>query len=446
MTTRRFKHQTIGTEFIQHHWDAPTDGCLIACETGVGKSLMILDFLVKYRDKKVLIVCPAIVRKEWERQNTLHLEQPLALVTADTGKQVEKWCQQNQSGCLVTSYNLLKSVIGEFDILIVDECHYISNPDAQMTLELERVVNASERTFLVSLSATPASDRPDQLWSILRLLEPGRWGETIWSFRRRYCNEIPNQWAPSGIEYKGLKQSAAGDLQRRLARTTYRVRKTDIASALPKLLPALRYIKPKRSKLSWDVETDFSELVGLNSSQKLDETCDIVRAGRESGESKFVCFTYLKQTAYALGERLRALDFATEVVTGDTKADDRHALIERSRSSSKPAVLVCNIDAVGIGLDFTFATTAVFAELHWNPGKTSQAIGRLIRLSSVHPCLCYFVVCEGSREQRQAEALARKFKDLDQLIAAGRDEAAITETFTSGEQSDDSVLAELKLL
>lgn len=446
MTTRRLKHQLDGTAFIQKHWDAPTAGCLIAAETGTGKTLMVLDLLDRYRDKRVLVVCPAIVRKEWERQNSLHLEKPLQLETADTGKRVETWCADSSKGVLVTSYNLLKSVTGEFDIVIADECHYVSNPDAQMTLELERVCNASERTFLVPLSATPASDRPDQLWSILRLLEPGRWGQSIWDFRRRYCIEVPNQWAPSGIEYKGLRLDRAEDLQRRLSRTTYRVRKTDITDALPKLLPLLRYIKPKRSKLEWDSETDFDQLVGLNSSQKLDEACDLIRLQRDAGEGKFVVFTYLKQTAAALGERLRGLDLAVEVVTGDIAADDRHALIERVRSSAKPSVLVCNIDAVGIGLDFTFATTAVFAELHWNPGKTSQAIGRLIRLSSTHPCLCYFVVCEGSREQRQAESLARKFADLDKLIAAGRDEAAITETFTQNEQTDEAVLAGLKLL
>lgn len=436
---KQFDHQIEGTRRIQETWDQQRAGVLIAAEQGCGKTRMVLDFLADKSDKRTLIVCPAIARGEWLRQASLWTPQ-LKLLASDKGKTVEAW--PKEPGIFVTSYQLLRHVRHSFDCIVTDECQYISSPEALMTRELNRVINLSEDTLLVSLSGTPALNQPDQLWSVLRMLEPGKWGDSIWTFRRRYCEAVPNEWAPSGFVYKGLLPDRADELRDRLAKVMFRVRKSDIADSLPPLLMSMRYIKPKRSKLDWDSEDNFSQLLELNSSAKFDATVDVVEQAVQSGESKFVVFTYLRQSAENLGVQLQAIGLEVEVVTGATPADQRHAPIERIRTSDKPAVLICNIDAVGIALDMVFCTTAVFAEMSWVPGKTSQALGRLIRLSSRHACNCIFVVVEGSKEQRQAEEFCRKQGNLDLIIASGRDESAAASAL-SRVQSDEDILKEL---
>jgi superfamily II DNA or RNA helicase len=436
--TTLYAHQIEMTNFIRRFWATEKAGCLIAAETGTGKTLAVMEFLVAHREKRVLIVVPAIARGEWVRQNSLH-DMGLPLVAADTGKKVAKF--PSTGGFLLTSYHLLKHVEGPFDIVIGDEIHLVSNPDAGMTKELRRVIDQPD-TFLVALSGTPAMDRPDQLWSVLDMLQPGQWGSSIWSFRRKYCEAVPNPWAPSGVVYRGLDPLRAEELTRRVASVAYRVRKSDIAQSLPPLVMSLRYIKPKRSKLDWDNESAFDELLALNSSAKLDATVDVLCAARDSGETHFVAFTYLRQTAEQLGTRLHAAGFAVEVVTGAIPADLRHAPIERVRSATQATALVCNIDAVGVSLDFTFAQTAVFAEMSYVPGKNSQALGRLIRLSSKHACNCIWIVGEGTREMKQAEAFCRKQSSLDQIIASGRDEVNAMHVLSHNE-SDDDVLGRL---
>jgi superfamily II DNA or RNA helicase len=205
---------------------------------------------------------------------------------------------------------------------------------------------------------------------------------------------------------------------------------------------SLRYIKPKRSKLDWESEDGFNALLELNSSAKLDASVDVIEQALASGESKFVAFTYLRQTAEELGNRFRAIGLRVEVVTGATPADGRHAPIERVRVAESPSVLVCNIDAVGVSLDLTFAQSCVFAELHYVPGKVSQAIGRLSRLSSKHSCNVFFIVVENSREQKQAEAFCRKQTSLNAIIQSGRDESVAIGVLDSSE-SDDEVLRRL---
>lgn len=438
----QFKHQIQMTDFIKTAWNAQKSGVLIAAETGVGKTRSVLDAIEP--DQKVLVAAPAIARGEWMRQGSLWAPH-LQMTAADTGKKVEQWCEAPQ-GILVTSYNLLKHVTNvEFDLVCLDETQMVSNPDAQMTQEAYRVVNTGENTMVAALSATPALDRPDQLWSILNLCEPGKWGENIWWFRRRYCNAVPNEWATSGVTYKGLRADRAEELRKRLESVMFRVRKSDIAESLPPLTISMRYVKAKRAPkgLDWNDEDSFSQLLALNSSGKLDAAVEIISDARASGESKFVVFTFLRETAHQCGARLHALGLEVEVVTGEIPSDARHAPIDRVRTATKPAVLVCNIDAIGVSLDFTFAQTSLFVEQHWVPGKTLQAIGRLQRLSSKHAAQCIFVVCENSKEQRQAETFCRKAADLNAIISPGRDEIGAIDALGGVQESDEDILAGL---
>jgi len=436
----RFKHQIAMTQFIKNAWAAERPGVLIAAETGTGKTRGVLDFITN--DQRVLVVVPAIARGEWIRQASLWAPHLLNIRACDTGEKVREW-QEEQSipgmpgGILVTSYQLLKHIQIPFDVVCLDECQMISSPDAQMTQEASRVIGLSENTMVVALSATPALDRPDQLYSVLSLCEPGRWGDSIWAFRRRYCNAIPNEFAPSGIVYKGLRIDRSEELRRRLEPIMFRVRKSDIADQLPPLTISMRYVKPKRSKLDWDDESSFESLLQLNSSTKVDTAIDLIDGCIAGGERRFVVFTYLRDTAGLVGDRLRALGLEVEVVTGAIPADARHTAIERVRTAKGPSALVCNIDAIGVSLDFTFAQTSVFVEQHWRPGSTLQAIGRLQRLSSKHAAQCIFIVCEGSKEQRQAETFCRKQSDLNAILPAGRDEKSAVEALNRVESDDD---------
>ena len=225
----------------------------------------------------------------------------------------------------------------------------------------------------------------------------------------------------------------------------FRVRKSDIADQLPPLTISMRYVKAKKAKgLDWDDEASFDALLALNSSAKLDTAIEIINQAKESGETKFVVFTYLRQTAEDTGSRLAGLGLTVEIVTGATPSDLRHVGIQRIREAKGPAALVCNIDAIGVSLDFTFSQTSVFVEQHWRPGSTLQAIGRLQRLSSKHAAQCIFIVCEGSKEQRQAETFCRKQSDLNAILPAGRDEKSAVEALNRVE-SDEDLLRDLLL-
>lgn len=437
-------HQESGAEWLHDAWSKDQAGRVLAYEQGLGKTLTVLRFLERAELSRALVLCPAIARREWLRQiNLFYPGWSKHIKLSSESKEVAQW-DPAAPGLYITGYNpkLTAQIRGEWQSVIADEVQEISNPDVMTSALVRGIIESSPDCFFVGMSGTPAMDNPSQVWHIASLCQPGAWGQNIGYFKVRYLQKQENEHAPRGYIYKGLREDRRAELERRLGGFMHRIRKEDVMADLPKLTISLRYVKPKRAKaLDWDSEVDFSSLMGLNSSAKIDATAELIHAAKADGQSRFVVFTFLKATAAEIGERLGAAGYNVRVVTGDTAPDRRHIPI--GEIAAQGGVLVCTIDSVGVALDFTFAETAIFAEQHWQPGATSQALGRLHRLSSTHPVSCYFVVVEGSPEERKAAAFVRKLDQLEAVVSRGSGEAGAAAVLTPPPESDTSILSEL---
>lgn len=437
-------HQESGAQRLYEAWRKDQAGQCLAWEQGTGKSLTTMRFLELVAPARTLILCPAIARREWLRQiNLFYPGWGERIKLSSESKEVAGW-DPTAPGLYITGYNpkLTAQIRGAFDIVITDEAQEISNPDVTTSALVRGIIERGEESFFIPLSGTPAMDRPEQVWHIASLCQPGAWGQNIGYFKVRYLQKQENEHAPRGYIYKGLREDRRAELERRLGGFMHRIRKEDVMADLPKLTISLRYVKPKRAKaLDWDSEVDFANLMGLNSSAKIDATAELIHAAKADGQSRFVVFTFLKATAAETGERLGTVGYNVRVVTGDTAPDRRHIPI--GEIAAQGGVLVCTIDSVGVALDFTFAETAIFAEQHWAPGATSQALGRLHRLSSTHPVSCYFIVVENSPEERKAAAFVRKLDQLEAVVARGSGEAGAAAVLTPPPESDTAILSEL---
>lgn len=432
-------HQEEGVSRLLSCRDA---GYILAFEMGLGKTATVLRYLEIAKPSRTLILCPAVARREWLRQANLFFPQLASQIRLDSeSKEIQKW--GNEPGIYLTGYNpkLTAHIKGSFDVVVCDEAQEISNPDVTTSALVAGIIGRSEDTFFVGMSGTPSMNAVEQAWHICHLSQPGQWGAHLGWFKARYLKKVDNEFAPRGYFYKGLREDRREELERRFSRVMFRVRKEDVARDLPPLTVGLRYIKPKRTKLDWDDPQALDALLSLNSAGRIDATVDLIKEAHDSGQTHFVVFTYLRDTAAQLAGRFRALNLAVEVVDGGIPADVRHVPIVRVREGG--GVLVATIDSIGVSLDLTFAQTAVFCESHWQPGATSQALGRLQRLSSTHPVSCYFVVCEGTVEERKAAAFVRKQNELDAVIASGSAEADAKKVLQSAATSGINLLSEL---
>jgi hypothetical protein len=108
-------------------------------------------------------------------------------------------------------------------------------------------------------------------------------------------------------------------------------------------------------------------------------------------------------------------------------------------------VLVATMQSVGIGIDLTWCTRALMAELYWRPETIIQALGRFSRLSGTAPSLVDLLVIPGSLSERVSVALQAKLIDIAQLTDTAASENKLMKAFSLDEKELADGLADAVL-
>lgn len=199
---------TTNTQFFAYQFkpviqflDSPCRGILIADEVGLGKTieagLIWTELRARVDARKLLVLCPAMLREKWQDElsnrfgikadicDAKHLlrkvqksenwgQEEFALIASHQGmRPPRKWDDETQSKNAAAKFaRFLDSKVFDeslFDMIIVDEAHYLRNPSTQ-THKLGRLLRPVCES-LVLLSATPIQLRNDDLFHLLNLLD-----------------------------------------------------------------------------------------------------------------------------------------------------------------------------------------------------------------------------------------------------------------------------------
>jgi len=200
------------TEFFAHQYkplltllESPANGLLIADEVGLGKTIeagIIWTELRAREDmRRLLIVCPAMLREKWRDELKLRFGIDANIVNAaqlvDELKHstsfgpAKAWISSYQAlrpprswrpggeptGKKLPARTHLASVLDEngsedplVDLVVFDEAHYMRNPESAAHTLGEMLREVSHQRVL--LSATPINLASDDLFHLLRLCDP----------------------------------------------------------------------------------------------------------------------------------------------------------------------------------------------------------------------------------------------------------------------------------
>lgn len=198
------------TEFLAYQFkpvlsflESPSSGLLIADEVGLGKTieagLIWTELRARFDARRLVVLCPAMLREKWREElrerfsvdaTISNAEEFLGalkrgkhevpdgqgLVCSVQGLRPPRryWDEEATAGGArrALARFLDEHADGEplIDLLIIDEAHYLRNPESQNAKlgQLLRGVSAS----VVLLSATPINLRDDDLFHLLNLVDP----------------------------------------------------------------------------------------------------------------------------------------------------------------------------------------------------------------------------------------------------------------------------------
>ncbi len=407
-------------------------------EMGLGKTPTAIQALNNSKPQRALIVSPAIMRDVWQDELVkwgVDLP-PVSVVSSGKGAIPSQ-------GIVVTSYGLLSHFTNEpFDFTIFDESHYLKNARAARTKHAKALRRLTPNAPCLLLTATPITSEPKDLHAQLDILCPDRFG-SYWQFVNRYCNVVKHKY---GHDISGVNVLFEEELNTRLQAVTSRVTKHEVAHLLPPFTVQTVPVKSAR-RYSTDLLDSFAHLNAQQRAGAFDQHSEALFEDKKSAildlyrdlQADHICImTHLRSTARELGSAIT--DRQVFVIDGSVSPSQRNVII-REAKTCRSSVLICTMHSVGIGIDLTDFTAAIFAELYWQPAAVIQTLGRFSRLSGKLPSQVYIPVMKGSIDEPIMHTLRRRLNDQSKLFESGLSEHKMLDSM---KQDEASLLDELR--
>lgn len=179
-----------------------SNGALLADEVGLGKTIeagLVLCQLWAERKRKLLILCPASLRKQWQCELEEKFNLPVQIIDSKSYKELYKQGWHNPYAVpkiCVSSYQYAAGqrsdlAMVDWDCVVIDEAHKLRNsyrPSNKVGQALRAALKDSRKLLL---SATPLQNSINELYGIATLLDSTYFGDFP-TFRARYTNANGN--------------------------------------------------------------------------------------------------------------------------------------------------------------------------------------------------------------------------------------------------------------
>lgn len=445
------------------------ENTLFGDEMGLGKTMQAIGVINSQGAiVHTLVVCPAHLKINWKREMTKWLTRsPQSIEIAYANKDFPR------ADTVIINYEALVLLCKcythrhpraahkdtwvtrdcplhseRWDILIVDECHYVKNPKTKRSKAV-KAVSAKRRLYL---TGTPIVNRPIELWPIISELAPETFNH-FWGYARRYCNANNDNghWDLTG-------SSNLGELQEKL-RGTIMVRrlKSEVLTELPPKVRQVIEIPTNGSTQVVEAEKaamakQEGRLTGLKQAVEEAKASDdpedykaAVKALRQGWQVAFTEMakvrhdTAVAKIPYIIEHIKDVLNSGNKVVVfahhhdvidalfdtfiseavkldGRDSATRKDEAITAFQNDEWKRLFIGGIQAAGTGITLTAASHVIFAELDWVPGNVTQCEDRLHRLGQHDSVLVQHLVLEGSIDANIAQTMVEKQAVIDKAL------------------------------
>lgn len=423
---------------------------LLADEMGLGKSIETLGLINACPDiRRVVVVCPASLKLNWQREARRWLLQPFRLRLLDPQDHVDVVADGD---FLIVNYDILGRFpalqFADLDLLVVDECHALKNPS---TIRSKAVAGIHARRE-VFLTGTPIPNRVSEIFPVASRLA-GWPREVEGRFKARFCKWDKLRWdelsGPQRRIQTELRDHAMAELQDALRKTIMvRRLKDQVLTELPPKFRQIIELDPGSARAIVRNEVEFfdqqqrkeadlraeleaarlrneteykaavarlrdtvfagaAELARLRHATalaKVPHVIDRLRAMLEEGQ-KVVVFAHHVDVIHQLADAFKGQAVR---LLGETTQTERQWAVDRFQTSDAVRLFVGSIYAAGEGITLTAARTAVFAESDWTPSKLTQAEDRLHRIGQRGSVLIQHLAFDQSLDARMLKMAVEK--------------------------------------
>ncbi len=402
------EHQKIAIERL-----AGSKRFILADDMGLGKTTSTIIATLETGCKKILIICPASLKINWEREIRNYTDRSVYI---SEGKNFS-----TEHDFVIVNYDILKNFydiknkentqIYQFnpDLIIIDEAHYVQNGQAQRTKLVNHFTKRAERVWL--LSGTPMTNRPMNYYNLLNIIESPV-AQNWMAYAIRYCQGYQinagkrKVWIVNGA-------SNLEELRDRTSKQFLRRLKEEVLDLPEKIItPVYLRLKSKEYETlmgeyyDWyrtntgensSLTIQFSKLMKVRqviAEEKISQTIELAENILEQGK-KVIIFTNFTDTLNKLNEHFGKISVKLD---GSSTKPQRQYAVDQFQENDKIKVFVGNMKAAGVGLTLTAAEAVIINDLSFVPGDMSQAEDRAYRIGQKNSVLVYYPIFENTIE------------------------------------------------
>ncbi|MFD0636164.1 DEAD/DEAH box helicase [Catenulispora yoronensis] len=417
-TLRRYQH--FGARYA-----LAQKAVVLGDEMGLGKTVQAIAamaHLAANERRHFFVVCPASVMANWEREIAkLSSLTTWRLHGAEREKSLAGWGRKG--GVAITTFETLRVLAipaRMLGMVVVDEAHFIKNPDTARAKNVRTLIKRSEHTIL--LSGTPIENRVAEFTELIGYLRP----DLSDALDRSDESDDPTAF-------------------RRIAAPAYlRRNQKDVLKELPELVAVDEWVEfTDADRQAYTEAVLAGHIMYVRqaayragaAAAKAQRLVEIVDEAQDTG-LKVLIFSYFREVLATveqlLGERV------VGQITGDSTPATRLDLVDQFSRVDGHAVLLSQIDAGGTGLNVQAASVVILCEPQFKPSTEDQAIARAHRMGQTRVVQVYRLVAKDSVDDALLARLGAKAQLFDRyarrsVVADSSASAIDGELATGGE-------------
>lgn len=365
------------------------------------------------KSKKILIICPATLKINWKREIENYTDRSVYICESKNF--------EGDHDFVIINYDIVKNfhdvkkreesklLNANFDLVIIDEAHYIKNAQAKRTKLINDIVKDVDRLWL--LTGTPMTSRPIDYYNLLNLVESPV-AKNWMAYVKRYCNGY--QFNVGGRKvWNVMGASNLDELRERTSPTILRRLKENVLD-LPEKIISPVYLRlnsieyenvmgeyydwyDKNPEESKSITVQFTKLMKVRqiiADEKVLHTIELARNIVEQ-DKKVIIFCNFTDSLNKIFEH-----FGKEAVKldGSMSKKYRQKSVDAFQENDKIKVFVGNIKAAGVGITLTAGEVVIMNDLSFLPSDHSQAEDRAYRFGQKNNVLVYYPLFENTIE------------------------------------------------
>ena len=397
------RYQLWGVKYILHQWKA-----LLGDEMGLGKTVQAIATMVSLSNvggTHFAVVCPASVVTNWCREIAKFSNLSVIKIHGSgRDKALEEWIEKG--GVAVTTYETTAFIKlpddFKFTELVVDEAHYIKNPEAQRTANVKRLCKSAHR--LLFMTGTALENRVDEMLELIRILSPN-----------------------TADKAKGMAfMSSAPQFRETVAPVYYRRKREDVLTELPELMESREWCTMNRAeeaayekavlsgnyaearRVSWNVSD-------IKDSSKANRLLELVEEAESEGR-KIIVFSFFLDTISKVSALLGSK--CMQPINGSVSPQRRQEIIDEFNTAPAGSVLAAQIQSGGTGLNIQAASVVILCEPQFKPSIENQAISRAYRMGQTRNVLVYRLLCDDTVDELILQLIESKQAEFDAFADA----------------------------